>query len=110
MGEQEEGEATSHPLTGPPSPEEEVNFLMGIALDKIAFIPFAYLMDVFRWKVFDGSIKRDVYNQEWWNLRWEGGCQGFRAPQGTTWCLSEDCTADPGGRGQGKSRGVGARF
>ncbi|KAF5924442.1 hypothetical protein HPG69_018843 [Diceros bicornis minor] len=56
--------------------EEEVNFLMGIALDKIAFIPFAYLMDLFRWKVFDGTIQKDVYNQEWWNLRlkYQGLC------------------------------------
>ncbi|VFV22246.1 angiotensin-converting enzyme-like [Lynx pardinus] len=52
--------------------EEEVNFLMGIALEKIAFIPFAYLMDLFRWKVFDGTIRKDVYNQEWWNLKWGG--------------------------------------
>ena len=45
---------------------------MGIALEKIAFIPFAYLMDLFHWKVFDGTIRKDVYNQEWWNLRWGG--------------------------------------
>ncbi|XP_023569866.1 angiotensin-converting enzyme-like protein Ace3 isoform X2 [Octodon degus] len=49
--------------------EEEINFLMGIALEKIAFIPFSYLVDVFRWKVFDGTIIKDIYNQEWWNLR-----------------------------------------
>lgn len=60
------GRTRSHLLTAPPSPEEEVNFLMGIALDKIAFIPFAYLMDLSRWKVFDGTIQKDVYNQEWW--------------------------------------------
>uniref|UniRef100_F6XKU8 Angiotensin-converting enzyme n=1 Tax=Equus caballus TaxID=9796 RepID=F6XKU8_HORSE len=56
--------------------EEEVNFLMGIALDKIAFIPFAYLMDLSRWKVFDGTIQKDVYNQEWWSLRlkYQGLC------------------------------------
>ncbi|XP_004749261.2 angiotensin-converting enzyme-like protein Ace3 isoform X1 [Mustela putorius furo] len=56
--------------------EEEVNFLMGIALEKIALIPFAYLMDLFRWKVFDGTIRKDVYNQEWWNLRlkYQGLC------------------------------------
>uniref|UniRef100_A0A7N5KD44 Angiotensin-converting enzyme n=1 Tax=Ailuropoda melanoleuca TaxID=9646 RepID=A0A7N5KD44_AILME len=56
--------------------KEEVNFLMGIALEKIAFIPFAYLMDLFRWKVFDGTIQKDVYNQEWWNLRlkYQGMC------------------------------------
>ncbi|XP_005402269.1 PREDICTED: angiotensin-converting enzyme-like isoform X2 [Chinchilla lanigera] len=49
--------------------EEEINFLMSIALEKIAFIPFSYLVDRFRWKVFDGTIKKDIYNQEWWNLR-----------------------------------------
>ncbi|KAI4566791.1 hypothetical protein R6Z07F_011022 [Ovis aries] len=56
--------------------EEEVNFLMSVALEKIAFIPFAYLMDLFRWKVFDGTIEKDVYNQEWWNLRlkYQGLC------------------------------------
>nr|XP_020730930.1 angiotensin-converting enzyme-like isoform X2 [Odocoileus virginianus texanus] len=56
--------------------EEEVNFLMSVALEKIAFIPFAYLMDLFRWKVFDGTIEKDMYNQEWWNLRlkYQGLC------------------------------------
>ena len=42
---------------------------MNMALDKIAFLPFGYLMDQWRWKVFDGQIKEDEYNQEWWNLR-----------------------------------------
>lgn len=59
-------------LTAPLSPEEEVSFLMTVALEKIAFIPFAYLVDLFRWKVFDGTIEKAVYNQEWWNLRWGG--------------------------------------
>uniref|UniRef100_H0XMC6 Angiotensin-converting enzyme n=1 Tax=Otolemur garnettii TaxID=30611 RepID=H0XMC6_OTOGA len=56
--------------------EEEVNFLMNMALEKIAFIPFSYLMDIFRWKVFDGTIRKDLYNQEWWNLRlrYQGLC------------------------------------
>ncbi|XP_030618021.1 angiotensin-converting enzyme-like protein Ace3 isoform X2 [Delphinapterus leucas] len=50
--------------------EEEVSFLMNVALEKIAFIPFAYLVDLFRWKVFDGTIEKAVYSQEWWNLRY----------------------------------------
>uniref|UniRef100_A0A8D2AL95 Angiotensin-converting enzyme n=1 Tax=Sciurus vulgaris TaxID=55149 RepID=A0A8D2AL95_SCIVU len=56
--------------------EEEVNFLMGIALDKIAFIPFGYMIDMFRWKIFDGTIQKDIYNQEWWNfrLKYQGLC------------------------------------
>ncbi|KAM9046228.1 LOW QUALITY PROTEIN: angiotensin-converting enzyme-like protein Ace3 [Megaptera novaeangliae] len=56
--------------------EEEVGFLMNVALEKIAFIPFAYLVDLFHWKVFDGTIEKAVYNQEWWNLRlkYQGLC------------------------------------
>lgn len=49
--------------------ESTINFLMSIALDKIAFLPFGYLMDQWRWKVFDGRISSDAYNKEWWNLR-----------------------------------------
>uniref|UniRef100_A0A672UIM6 Angiotensin-converting enzyme n=1 Tax=Strigops habroptila TaxID=2489341 RepID=A0A672UIM6_STRHB len=56
--------------------ELDINYLMSIALDKIAFLPFGYLMDQWRWKVFDGRIKEDEYNQEWWNLRlkYQGMC------------------------------------
>lgn len=50
--------------------ESDINYLMSIALDKIAFLPFGYLMDQWRWKVFDGRIKEDEYNQQWWNLRY----------------------------------------
>lgn len=52
-----------------PWAESDINYLMSIALDKIAFLPFGYLMDQWRWKVFDGRIKEDEYNKEWWNLR-----------------------------------------
>ncbi|XP_078079873.1 angiotensin-converting enzyme [Mustelus asterias] len=56
--------------------ESDINYLMSIALDKIAFLPFSYLMDQWRWKVFDGRISEDAYNQEWWNLRlkYQGLC------------------------------------
>ena len=50
--------------------ESDINFLMSIALDKIAFLPFGYLMDQWRWKVFDGRIPETEYNKEWWNLRY----------------------------------------
>lgn len=49
--------------------EHDINFLMKMALDKIAFIPFSYLVDQWRWRVFDGSITKENYNQEWWSLR-----------------------------------------
>ncbi|PIO05261.1 hypothetical protein AB205_0182740, partial [Aquarana catesbeiana] len=50
--------------------ESDINYLMSIALDKIAFLPFGYLMDQWRWKVFDGRIPDSEYNQQWWNLRY----------------------------------------
>lgn len=55
-------------LLSPPT-ESDINFLMSMALDKIAFLPFGYLMDQWRWKVFDGRIPSTEYNKEWWNLR-----------------------------------------
>ncbi|XP_075846496.1 angiotensin-converting enzyme [Microtus pennsylvanicus] len=56
--------------------EYDINFLMKMALDKIAFIPFSYLLDQWRWRVFDGSITKENYNQEWWSLRlkYQGLC------------------------------------
>ncbi|XP_068118779.1 angiotensin-converting enzyme isoform X1 [Hyperolius riggenbachi] len=56
--------------------ESDINYLMSIALDKIAFLPFGYLMDQWRWKVFDGRIPDTEYNQQWWNLRlkYQGLC------------------------------------
>nr|XP_033774941.1 angiotensin-converting enzyme [Geotrypetes seraphini] len=56
--------------------ESDINYLMSMALDKIAFLPFGYLMDQWRWKVFDGRIPDSEYNQQWWNLRlkYQGLC------------------------------------
>ena len=41
---------------------------MMTALKSIVFLPFGYLVDLWRWKVFDGTIKSDDYNREWWKL------------------------------------------
>uniref|UniRef100_H3D5P0 Angiotensin-converting enzyme n=1 Tax=Tetraodon nigroviridis TaxID=99883 RepID=H3D5P0_TETNG len=56
--------------------ESDINFLLSMALDKISFLPFGYLMDQWRWKVFDGRISSSEYNKEWWNLRmkYQGLC------------------------------------
>ena len=50
-------------------PETDLNFLMSMALKKIAFIPFGYLIDQWRWGVFRGDITPENYNSEWWKLR-----------------------------------------
>ena len=49
--------------------EYSINFLFSMALEKIAFLPFAYIMDKYRWGVYDGSIDPSNYNSNWWKLR-----------------------------------------
>ncbi|NXE97932.1 ACE enzyme, partial [Menura novaehollandiae] len=71
--------------------ESDINYLMSIALDKIAFLPFGYLMDQWRWKVFDGRIKEEDYNKEWWNLRMK--YQGLCPP-----ALRSEDDFDPGAK------------
>ena len=49
-----------------------------MALKKLAFIPFGYLMDKWRWNVFRGLINETNYNEEWWKIRRE--YQGIESP------------------------------
>ena len=58
--------------------QAELNHLMKIALDKIAFLPFGKLIDQWRWGVFSGAIKPEDYNKAWWTLRTK--YQGIAAP------------------------------
>ena len=51
---------------------------MKMGLSKIAFLPFGYLMDQWRWKVFQGEITEANYNSKWWELRTK--YQGIKAP------------------------------
>jgi peptidyl-dipeptidase A len=45
-----------------------INHLFAIALDKIAFLPFAFQMDLWRWDVFEGKTNPDNFNCHWWKL------------------------------------------
>ena len=47
---------------------------MKMALDKIAFLPFARFIDLWRWQVFSGQIQPARYNASWWELsrRYQG--------------------------------------
>ncbi len=56
-----------------------INQQMQSALEKIAFLPFGLLIDEWRWRVFDGSIPPEKYNEAWWQLREE--LQGVSAPE-----------------------------
>lgn len=52
-----------------PAEEEDLAFLMKMALDKVAFLPFGLLVDKWRWQVFNGEIAPEEYNAGWWKLR-----------------------------------------
>jgi peptidyl-dipeptidase A len=52
-----------------PSHEALINQQMKMALQKIAFLPFAHLVDEWRWRVFSGDITPANYNSSWWELR-----------------------------------------
>src|SRR5436309_3202695 len=52
-----------------PSAASDTAMLLRIALDKIAFLPFALAVDGWRWGVFAGDITPDHYNAAWWDLK-----------------------------------------
>ncbi|UYV61413.1 hypothetical protein LAZ67_1004766 [Cordylochernes scorpioides] len=58
--------------------ETEINFLMFMALEKIAFLPISYPIDLWRWDVFRGSVNK--LNDRWWQLRlqYQGLCPPVR--------------------------------
>lgn len=52
-----------------PDQSADIGFLLERALDKVAFLPFGYLVDQWRWKVFSGEVGPNDYNKAWWDLR-----------------------------------------
>ncbi len=52
-----------------PDQTADIGFLLNRALDKVAFLPFGYLIDQWRWKVFSGEVGPNDYNKAWWDLR-----------------------------------------
>jgi peptidyl-dipeptidase A len=61
-----------------PDQSADIGFLLNRALDKVAFLPFGYLVDQWRWKVFSGEVGPTDYNRAWWELREK--YQGVTAP------------------------------
>jgi len=60
------------------SEKSDLNFLMQMALDKVTFLPFGYLMDKYRWMVFRKDVQKDEYQDLWDRLRLE--IQGLVSP------------------------------
>ncbi|KRT83863.1 Peptidase, partial [Oryctes borbonicus] len=57
---------------------EALNSLYKTGLDKIVFLPFGYIMDLWRWDVFAGKTPKDNWNCKWWELRHD--YQGVEPP------------------------------
>jgi len=51
-----------------PGPAADIPYLLKIALDKVAILPFALIIDKWRWGVFSGAITPEHYNDAWWDL------------------------------------------
>jgi len=52
-----------------PDADDDIASLLAIALEKLAFLPFALTMDKWRWDVFSGAIQPTDYTQSWWDMR-----------------------------------------
>jgi peptidyl-dipeptidase A len=74
-----------------PPPSSDLGLLMRTSLDKIAYLPFAILVDRWRWGVMSGEITPPEYNDAWWELRRE--LQGVVPPT-----LREAQAFDPGAK------------
>jgi hypothetical protein len=85
--------------------------LMAVALSKIAFLPFGFLVDKWRWQVFQyeaeeaaiasnsGSIKHSdagKYNRMWWDLRLK--YQGITPPLEEWNRFKDEAYFDPGAK------------
>ena len=68
-----------------PGTDSDIDLLLRKALEKVAFIPFGYLVDQWRWKVFAGEVGPQDYDRLWWDLR--ARYQGIARPE----------PAEPGG-------------
>lgn len=46
-----------------------LNYQLRMAMDKIAFLPFSFIIDKWRWDVFNDNKLTNHMNRHWWELR-----------------------------------------
>ncbi|KAJ8984248.1 hypothetical protein NQ317_007480 [Molorchus minor] len=49
--------------------EANINVLLYMALNKVAFLPFGLLVDKWRWDVFNGSVPENKWNSHYWQYK-----------------------------------------
>lgn len=78
-------------LDAVPPPQEDLDQLLRLALERVAFLPFGLVVDQWRWSVFAGEVSPENYTQAWWRLRRE--YQGVQPPVART-----EADFDPGSK------------
>lgn len=61
-----------------PDASQDIGVLLHKALEKVAFLPFGYLVDQWRWQVYSGKVAPKDYDKVWWELREK--YQGIKRP------------------------------
>ncbi len=61
-----------------PDESSDIGFLLNMALDRVAAMPWTYLVDQWRWGISNGDTSTDELNSAWWALREK--YQGVAAP------------------------------
>lgn len=56
-------------LAKTPPPGKDVGYLLNMALEKVAFLPFGLLIDKWRWQAFSGEVPEAKWNEAWWDLK-----------------------------------------
>ena len=74
-----------------PPPGKDVGYLLNMALEKIAFLPFGLLIDKWRWQAFSGEVPEAKWNEAWWDLKRK--YQGVAPPVART-----EADFDPGAK------------
>jgi peptidyl-dipeptidase A len=74
-----------------PDSSSDLGGMLYKALEKISFLPFALMIDKWRWQVFSGEILPEKYNEAWWKLKLQ--YQGVAPPVGRS-----EADFDPGAK------------
>lgn len=74
-----------------PPAGKDVGYLLNMALEKVAFLPFGLLIDKWRWQAFSGEVPEAGWNEAWWDLKLK--YQGVAPPVART-----EADFDPGAK------------
>ncbi|CAL8246369.1 unnamed protein product [Lota lota] len=66
--------------------ETEINFLMKQALTIVATLPFTYMLEEWRWQVFQNKISKDEWMKRWWEMKRELVGVVEPVPRDETYC------------------------